>query len=378
MDLQVLIPETFRASRLRFQAALAQVRSRWPAAAHAARALDASSELSTDWIQADANAQRERLFILTTAEHGIEGYLGSAVMELFVSEFLPRLDPATAGVLLVHALNPWGMEHRLRVNRSNVDLNRSFVSDPTQLDPAFNPDYRLLSALLTPQRPVRSPRRESAGFVVRLAREWLKYGEERVQRATLLGQYADPQGLYFGGQAPSEETLFLRDLVLRAAAGYRRVSWVDVHTGYGPRQRMTLVLSADERASTSELRGRLEYPTLAKADGGEFYAMRGDMVDHFYQVFARERPDADFFALALEFGTLGESVPARIRALRAMVLENQLRHHGAANPQAAPWVRREFAEQFLPSEAAWYRHATADTLQAFTGILGDRGYLASD
>jgi hypothetical protein len=104
--------------------------------------------------------------------------------------------------------------------------------------------------------------------------------------------------------------------------------------------------------------------------------MRGDMVDHFYQVFARERPDADFFALALEFGTLGESVPARIRALRAMVLENQLRHHGAADPRAAPWVRREFAEQFLPSEAAWYRHATADTLQAFTGILADRGFVS--
>ncbi len=130
MGLQALIPASYRASRERFVANLAQLRSHWPAASHAARPLDEHPDLTIDWLQADAERQRERLLILTTAEHGIEGYLGSAVMELFVRSSCRRLDPATAGVLLVHALNPWGMEHRLRVNRSNVDLNRSFVSDP--------------------------------------------------------------------------------------------------------------------------------------------------------------------------------------------------------------------------------------------------------
>ncbi len=94
-------------------------------------------------------------------------------------------------------------------------------------------------------------------------------------------------------------------------------------------------------------------------------------------LFARERPDADFFALALEFGTLGESVPARIRALRAMVLENQLRQHGAVSQQAAQWVRSEFSDLFLPKRAGWYRQAGDDTRQAFAGILGDGGFIVA-
>lgn len=375
MDLQALIPASYRASRARFHSGLAQVRSRWPSASHAARPLNEHPDLTIDWIQADAERQRERLFILTTAEHGIEGYLGSALIQLFCAEFLRRLDPATAGVLIVHALNPWGMEHRRRVNSSNVDLNRNFVSAPGDFDPAFNPDYSVLKRVLYPQGQVRAPWRAAAGFTLRLLRGLITFGEGRMQRGLLLGQYADPQGMYFGGTHPQEERLHLQDLVLRAAAGYRQVVWVDVHTGYGPSDRMTLVLSGAEPASTPELRLRLGYPTLAKADGGEFYAMRGDMVDYFYGLFARQRPETRFLALAFEFGTLGESLSARMRALRAVVLENQLRQHGAVSRRAEHWVRTEFSDLFLPRQAAWYGRAEADARQAFAGILGDGGFI---
>jgi len=376
MDLFALIPASYQASRERFRADLAMVRSGWPAATHGAYPLDEHPGLTIDWIQADAAQQRERLFILTTAEHGIEGYVGSAVIQMFCAEFLPRLDPASAGVLLVHALNPWGMEHRARVNSSNVDLNRSFVDDPGALDPAFNPDYIRLAYLLNPRGPVRSPQRSSATFAAQLGRALLAFGAGRLERASLLGQYADPRGVYFGGRVPQEEARFLMELVLRLAADYCQVVWVDVHTGYGPRDRMTMVLSAVERTSTQDLRLRLAYPALAKADGADFYAMRGDMVDHFYRVFERERPQTRFFALAFEFGTFGESLWARLRSLRATVLENQWRHHGATTPQAERWVGREFAELFLPSAAEWYVRATADTRLAFAGILADGGFLS--
>lgn len=378
MGLQALIPASYRASRERFNANLAQLCSRWPAASHAARPLDKHPDLTIDWLQADAERQRERLFILTTAEHGIEGYLGSALIQLFCAEFVRRLDPATAGVLLVHALNPWGMENRCRVNSSNVDLNRNFVSAPADFDPAFNPDYRALRRVLRPQGRVQAPWRAAAEFNLRLLRGYSSFGERRMQRSVLLGQYADPQGVYFGGAEPQDERLHLQDLVLRAAAGYRQVVWVDVHTGYGPSDRMTLVLSGAEPASTPELRLRLGYATLAKADGGEFYAMRGDMVDYFYGLFARERPEAGLFALAFEFGTLGESLQARMRALRAVVLENQLRQHGAVSQQAEHWVRGEFSDLFLPRQAGWYGRAEADARHAFAGILGYGGFIERD
>ena len=108
MGLQALIPASYRASRERFAANLAQLRSRWPAASHAARPLDKHPDLTIDWLQADAEQQRERLFILTTAEHGIEGYLGSALIQLFCAEILPQAGPGHGGCAAGACLEPVG------------------------------------------------------------------------------------------------------------------------------------------------------------------------------------------------------------------------------------------------------------------------------
>jgi hypothetical protein len=375
MDLYTLIPASYAVSRERFRASLDSILAYRTSAAVDAYALRENPTLTTDWITAHAESRRERLFVLTTAEHGIEGYVGSAVMQLFCAEFLPRLDTSTAGVLLVHALNPWGMEHRTRVNCHNVDLNRSFLERPEAFDPSFNPDYLPLRKLLAPQGPLQVQGRAAASFSLRLMRTLASHGSGKIQRATLMGQYVDPLGVYFGGNGPQEEGVHLRELVLQATEGYRQVTWVDIHTGYGPSDRMTLVLSAAEAAPTESLRTRLGYGTLAKADGGEFYAMRGDMVDHFYSVFSAERPATKFFALAFEFGTFGDGLMARLRGLRATVLENQLRHHGAVSPRAEAWARREFSDLFLPHAASWYAKAEADARQAFAGILGGAGFL---
>jgi hypothetical protein len=98
---------------------------------------------------------------LTIGEHGIEAYLGSAVMQVLIDEFLHRLPREETGLLLVHVINPWGMKYRRRVNSQNVDLNRNFVWMPgsggdreTPYEPVFNPKYDSLSPFLNPQKPI--------------------------------------------------------------------------------------------------------------------------------------------------------------------------------------------------------------------------------
>ncbi len=56
------------------------------------------------------------------------------------------------------------------------------------------------------------------------------------------------------------------------------------------------------------------------------------------------------FNTTLEFGT---SLSARLRSMRALVLENQLHHYGATNDRVRAQVQREIAELFMPSDAAW-------------------------
>ncbi|MGQ9833549.1 MAG: DUF2817 domain-containing protein [Candidatus Villigracilaceae bacterium] len=81
------------------------------------------------------------------------------------------------------------------------------------------------------------------------------------------------------------------------------------------------------------------------------------------------------FVCSFEFGTFGASLPARIRSLRAMVLENQLYWHGAVCDSAAQAVRQELDKLYFPADPQWRAKALADGRQAFEGILRAYGLI---
>jgi hypothetical protein len=160
-----------------------------------------------------------------------------------------------------------------------------------------------------------------------------------------------------------------------ALASGSTVLHLDMHTGYGPRDQMTIVNSPLEPKRSEEFARRLGYPLVAAMTSDEFYAVRGDMVDYVYLLRQEEFPDVRLYATAFEFGTFGDSLEANLRSLRAMVLENQLYWHGASSEGAAEWVRHEFLESFSPSEAEWRHKAVADAGHALGAILRMMGYI---
>jgi len=110
---------------------------RWPASRIETHVISADKDdLSIDILHAPATERAQHLLLVTTGEHGIEGFVGSAIMELVIRKILPTLDPTTTSLCLVHAINPWGMKHGERTNAANVDLNRNFV---TSWDPRHRP-----------------------------------------------------------------------------------------------------------------------------------------------------------------------------------------------------------------------------------------------
>ncbi len=363
------VPGSYAESRAWFQGEIGRVVARRPGARLESHPV--GEGLAIDCIAAHATERRERVLLLTTGEHGIEGYVGAAVLRLFLDEFLPRLEPETTGLLLVHAINPWGMAHRRRTNAANVDLNRNFVLDPGGFDPAINPDYDRLHRFLNPERPPGSPRRARLAFGAAVARHILAPGPAVVRRATLLGQYRHPQGIYYGGSELQPETQVMMELYRAWLAAYPHVVHVDMHTGYGPRTQMTIVCSALEPAAPAALAERFGYPRVVKSDGDAFYAMQGEMIDGVYRL-AADKPGGRLFAASFEFGTLGDSLLAGMRSLRAMVWENQVHRHGAT-PEMRAIVAREFDELFCPSDPVWRAKALADARQALAGILRAEG-----
>ena len=359
-------PSSYENSRTRFIQSLDLIQQKWPQAHLESHPLKDHPSLSVDWIWADA-PQQENFVFISTGLHGIEGYVGSAMMKIFIEEFLPHMDSQNTGLLLVHTINPWGMQNFRKVNENSVDLNRNFVSG--EFNPTDNPDFLRLQYLINPQKPARSFLMENLLFGGRLIKALLTAGTDSISNAALFGQSYSSNGIFYSGKQPEEETLVLMDLCHTALEKYRTVIHLDLHSGYGPRHPMNLSLSQYDPLSSSEISVKFNYPLALKVAPGEFYAMFGDITAYYYEIRNKEFTDRTFFACAFEFGSFGDSLLQRIRSLRAMVFENQLHWHGAVNEAAAAAIRHEFRELYFPSETGWREKALEDGRQAFNGIL---------
>jgi hypothetical protein len=360
-------PASYAESRRGFLQSTGPVCARWPVCVPGKHILEDHPDLSIDWLWAEPR-QKEHLVIVSTGQHGIEGYVGAAMLKLFIEEFAPRLDPENTGLLLVHAINPWGMQNNRKVDANGVDLNRNF--DFTErFDPAINPEFKQIASLVNPQRPLGPPLLENISFWAAVLQALAVNGVAVVQKASLLGQHHTPNGFYYGGTGYSECTSVLIGLYRQALEEYRSVIQIDLHSGYGPRYQMSIVIPPLDPISSAAARQKFSYPLVQKIDRREFYAISGDMGEYFYRLRDVQYSGKALFACGFEFGSFGDSLLARIRSLRAMVWENQLHWHGAVSASAQAAVRHEFCELYFPAQPRWREKALADGRQAFQGIL---------
>jgi len=372
-DMDNLFPNSYEYSRARFLRDAEPVRAKWTSSRLETYPLENFPDLSVDWLWAEPRT-KENLIIVSTGQHGIEGYVGSAMLKLFMDEFAPRLNPENAGLLLVHAINPWGMKNNRKVNENSVDLNRNFVLNGV-FDQSINPDFSKLKHLLAPSNPVRSFGVENLLFSERTIQALISEGVSSLTHAALLGQYVSPDAMYYGGTHYEEQTKLMIDLFHKALDSYQTVIHLDMHSGYGPRYHMSITLAPLEPLSSAELSSKFNYPLVLRGDREEFYATHGDMTACFYELRDAEYPDKQLFACAFEFGTFGDSMLARVRSLRAMIFESQLHWCGTTNKKTAERIHHEFEELYFPAEIKWREKALADCRQSFEGVFTAYGLL---
>jgi hypothetical protein len=380
--LPLAFPAGYDDSRARFRQYLEPLQRRWPGARLGRHPLAGDEDLTIDWLEAEPLQGRDQVLVMTTGEHGIEAYVGAAMLQCLVDDFLPRLDPRRTGLLLVHAINPWGMKHRRRVNGDNIDLNRTFMWNaapgaPTAAphDPAFNPDYGKLTGVFQPAGQLESFTLAELGFILKLVGGVAQVGFKRLGVASALGQYAHPRGIYYGGQDRPEETGVLMGLYRQCFEHYAQVVQIDMHTGYGPRYQMSVVTSEMEPRASADLRQQFRYPLVVKANAAEFYPLKGDMIEYVYSLWREAFPNRRLFSATFEFGTLGDSLFNQYTDRRAVVFENRLHWYGARHPGLRARVEHDFKELFFPEAPDWCAKALADFNQAAEGILRAEGLL---
>jgi len=368
-------PTSYEESVTQFRDQLSEIKRRWPGAVLDSERISKTEDVNIYWIRAEALSSPERILILSTGLHGVEGFVGAAMRGLFIQEFLERFDPNTTGILLVNNINPWGMKNKRRVNENNVDLNRNFMEDVGEFQENFNPSYQQFDAVLNPSRPLGPPWLETGSLLLQVLINLFRFGIKGLRGAVLLGQNCNPQGLYFSGREYQAEVSLMRELVQSAFQRYPAVTLIDMHTGYGPRYQMSIVNSPNEKRSPEEFKDSFHYPLIVQADPDQFYSMKGDMIDWIYRYQHAHHPDSNYYGAAFEFGVYGDGIPNEIKSLRTMIFENQVYHHGAERVRLARWDRGEIVNMYFPQEEEWREKALGDCRQGLAGVLASRDFL---
>ncbi len=311
-------------------------------------------ELATD-ILLFGRPDAQRIVVLESATHGVEGFAGSAV-QLAVVPLAAAAVAADIAVLYVHAINPYGFSFARRGDESNVDINRNFT-DFSSEEAIDNPLFASLAPFLVPN--IWS---EESLQAADLALDELRaaHGEAAVSRAMRRGQYSHPGSVFFGGKAPS----WSRGVVERIADEWlgcaRSIILLDVHTGLGDFSALQLLtIEPPDGDIYRRLRGAFGATLRSTVDATSGAA---NATGNIFSGYRQALGPVDFVGVALEFGTYEASRVQRALRKDAWAYLDD-RDSGRIHARAA--VRDEMLEAFCPADSRWRERVVVQSLETF-------------
>lgn len=371
---------THEACRQGFLDAFEVAKARTPSAEHSILSLPQGDgttlPIDVAFFPAARNPNR-RVLVLTSGIHGLEGFTGSSLQQLFMRESLPRALSAEVDVLVVHGINAWGMKNYRRVTQNRVDLNRNwFLSDefPSGTDDASYDDFR---SVFEPEGRASFSTWDFTQFIgTSLVPNLTSARNGALTKAAGQGQYRYPQGISFGGKGYEPHRALVVDALMRYVKGHHSVMAVDLHTGLGRRQLQLLPNPpkttdlAQRQKAIFEVAGH----TIESTGGSTFYSSHGDFSD-FVCEYSQARLGASTCTnMLVEFGTV---MPAQweddrlfgsVRDMKSSayllyltIRENQMFHHGANDIPTIAAVRDEWTHMFRPQDSAWYEMVVDET-----------------
>ena len=167
----------------------------------------------------------QNVVVLISATHGVEGFVGAAAQ----ADLLLRMKqgfklPANTAVLIIFALNPYGFSWCRRCDEAGVDLNRNFIDFDQPLPQ--NTGYTQLQAAMY---YADAKQRQQLFDEYRQ-----QHGQRAYEVAISGGQYSDPQGPFYGGQAPAHGRRVIEQVIERYQLARLRLAVIDIHSGLGP------------------------------------------------------------------------------------------------------------------------------------------------
>ena len=332
--------------------------------------VNAEDDLYIDSFYLPSTGEKTNLIVLTTGVHGMEGYIGATMLDVFFAEVYPTLDTEETGVLVVANVNPYGMKYFRRYNENNVDLNRNFILDWDTFDLSSNKEYPKVDTFLGPTGKIGNALWHEAGFYLSLGKTAITDGADTISDALLTGQYEYPEGVYYGGNGDEASTAYLKDVFGKCLdSDYENIVHIDLHSGYGPRYNMVIFNSVYETMNEAESQKAFNYDHVIAYDSESFYATTGDTTDYFYRLAEQKQAEAELYSTCFEFGTIGDAFFDTILSLKYTIDENRNHWYPTSNKTTAQVIHENYMELYYPTETAWREKTVEDFLTATKGIL---------
>lgn len=309
--------------------------------------------------------EAKSLVIIQSGTHGIEGHAGSGVQN-FIIDYLQIKKPKQTSFLFIHGVNQYGFANNRRVNFNNVDLNRNFHFEKSEFK-SENPGYDQVNHFLNPADKLEINFFSKLFFHFDSVKLIIKHSKDTLKRAILKGQYNTPKGIYFGGADYQPEFFALNDIWDKFIPSYKKVLFIDIHTGYGEKNKLHLLANSSKSKDAEELKNIFKPRQIDFGDDKEFYQVKGDITSYFHQKYSK---DKNIYALAFEYGTLdSQKLLGSIDSLYRMIAENKGFNNGYNKDSDKKEMQTLFSDMFYPKDFTWRDKVLDQTKEELDSIL---------
>ncbi|MFK7856762.1 MAG: M14 family metallopeptidase [Granulosicoccus sp.] len=299
--------------------------------------------------------------ILTSGVHGAEGFIGACIQIQALQLFVQRRIAKRIGIVMIHAVNPYGFAHLRRVDENNIDVNRNFI-DFNNSKPASHKNYASLDSTINPK---------FAPGTLSEIKYWLSAGTliarnrgiKELVKPIAEGQYLYPKGLFYGGAALSASASILQKLVQDVAKDVERITILDLHSGLGPGGTATLISNSNIVFAENQLewlQTHYQQPVIFDDASDNAYRASGTLGAWCQQALKHKH----YLYLCVEIGTVRP-----LKLFSALRRENQAHHWTDVDTAIYSQTKQELLDVFAPRSVYWRNKAISEGLHAFERTL---------
>lgn len=338
----------------------------YPQAEYGSLPLDINNNLTFDYVYFPAKKQNKKIWVMSAGVHGIESFVGSAIINWLFKEKIEELVDDQTGVLLFHCINPFGYENKRRVNENNVDLNRNFILNFSKFDDP-NLEYEKFNNFLNQKKTVSVSFFSKIKFLSSGIIHILKYGMNSLRQSIVSGQYSFPKGIFFGGNKKEQSYKYFELVSDKHITDYKTVFHIDFHTGYGARGTLHFYgISQYEEKTEFYINNIFNGLNIDTGSDDDFYQVHGDITSY----LTKKYKDKIIIPMTFEYGTLdSQTTRGSLESLSRMRNENQLYHFGAVSTDASKKISNDFMEMFNPSDNKWREEVRNSTIKTFKVLI---------